>query len=104
MIVSDESAPLDPGRPPVSVTVCANGRETVVMGDAAIVAIVDEGGVGCLSAGEADARSLAALGLAADRTAEKAAYEMEAGADYHMERIRLIVGNMDWRAVDSAAD
>lgn len=104
MIVMDESAPLDPGRPSVSVTVCANGKETVVRGDAAIVAIVDEGGVDCLSAGDADAHRLAALGLAADRTAEKAAYEMEAGADYHMERIRLIVGNMEWRVVDRAAD
>lgn len=104
MIVIDEFAPPDHERPCVSMNVYANGKETAVRGDVAIVAVVDEGCVDCFIAGEGNAQNLAALGLAAEKTAERTANAIGAGAEYHIERLRLILGDMEWKGAAHAAD
>lgn len=105
MIVKDESAPLDPERPCVSVTALFGKNEVNLRGKAAIIVVMDDDeNVDSVVGGDVGATEIAVLNRAANKAADDAASDAGCELDYRLGIIHLIVDEMAGRASFHAAD
>lgn len=105
MIVNDESAPLDPERPCVSVNALIAGKEVAMKGKAALIVVLDgENDAEVAVGGSLGAAGIAMLNRAAVRAADDAAADIGCEIDYRLGIIHILMDEMAGKGAAHEAD